>query len=61
MAQLIGSTVIPLWGFGTMLVLFGILKAIGILRVSREEEMKGLDISEHEEEAYYGFEIFTTQ
>jgi len=61
MAQLIGSTVIPLWGFGTMLVLFLILKVAGILRVHKEEEMKGLDISEHEEEAYYGFEIFTTQ
>ncbi len=60
-AQLIGSTVIPLWGFGTMLVLFLILKAFGILRVNKEDEMKGLDIAEHEEEAYYGFEIFTTQ
>lgn len=61
MAQIIGSAVIPLWGFATMLVLFFILKAAGILRVTKEEEMKGLDISEHEEEAYYGFEIFTTQ
>jgi len=61
MAQVIGSIAIPLWGFATMLVLFLILKAMGILRVSKEEEMKGLDISEHEEEAYYGFDIYTTQ
>lgn len=61
MAQIIGSMVIPLWGFATMLALFFILKAAGILRVTKEEEMKGLDISEHEEEAYYGFEIYTTQ
>jgi len=60
-AQIIGSIAIPLWGFGTMLVLFLILKAMGILRVTKEEEMKGLDISEHEEEAYYGFDIYTTQ
>ncbi|MCG8345584.1 MAG: ammonium transporter [Chlorobiales bacterium] len=60
-AQIIGSIAIPLWGFATMLVLFLILKAVGILRVSRDEEMKGLDISEHEEEAYHGFQIFSNQ
>ena len=60
-AQIIGSIAIPLWGFATMLVLFLILKAAGILRVSRDEEMKGLDISEHEEEAYHGFQIFSNQ
>lgn len=59
-AQLVGSTVIPLWAFGTMLILFFILKAIGMLRVSKEEEMRGLDIGEHGEEAYSGFQIFTT-
>ena len=60
-AQIIGSIAIPLWGFATMLILFLILKAAGILRVSRDEEMKGLDISEHEEEAYHGFQIFSNQ
>ncbi len=60
-AQIIGSIAIPVWGFVTMLVLFLILKAAGILRVSREDEMKGLDISEHEEEAYHGFQIFSNQ
>ncbi|RXK84835.1 ammonium transporter [Chlorobaculum sp. 24CR] len=60
-AQLVGSLVVPLWGFVTMLVLFLILKAVGILRVHKDEEMKGLDISEHEEEAYFGFDIYTTQ
>ncbi|TCD47488.1 ammonium transporter [Chlorobium sp. N1] len=60
-AQIVGSIVIPLWGFATMLVLFLILKSVGMLRVSRDDEMKGLDISEHEEEAYYGFDIFTTR
>lgn len=60
-AQLVGSLVVPLWGFVTMLLLFSILKAVGMLRVHKDEEMKGLDISEHEEEAYYGFDIYTTQ
>lgn len=35
-------------------------KAIG-LRVSRDEELKGLDIEEHGMESYSGFQIFTTQ
>ncbi len=30
-----------------MLVVFGILKAIGLLRVSRQEEVEGLDVHEH--------------
>ncbi len=60
-AQIIGSIAIPLWGFAAMLILFLILKAAGILRVSRDDEMKGLDISEHEEEAYHGFQIFSNQ
>ncbi len=61
MPQLIGSIVIPIWAFVTMLILFSILKAAGILRVSREEELKGLDIGEHGEEAYNGFQIFTIE
>jgi len=35
-------------------------KAIG-LRVSREEELRGLDIGEHGMESYSGFQIFSTQ
>lgn len=59
-AQLIGSLVVPLWAFATMFVLFRVLKSLGMLRVSVEEERRGLDIGEHGEEAYYGFQIFTT-
>lgn len=61
MPQLIGSIVIPLWAFVTMFILFSILKAVGILRVSRSEELRGLDIGEHGEEAYNGFQIFTIE
>lgn len=51
-AQLIGCVAIPVWAFGTMLVLFMVLKACGWLRVSREEEIEGLDIGEHGMHAY---------
>jgi Amt family ammonium transporter len=50
--QLIGTAVICAWAFFTMLILFAILKAMGILRVSAEEETRGLDISEHGMHAY---------
>ncbi len=52
--QLIGSLVIPLWAFGTMLVLFLSLRAVGFLRVSSEHEQAGLDVSEHGMQAYPG-------
>ena len=41
------------------LVFFAIRSTVG-LRVSRHEELRGLDIGEHGMEAYAGFEIFTT-
>ncbi|MEW5972039.1 MAG: ammonium transporter, partial [Pseudomonadota bacterium] len=45
----------------TMGITFKLIqKTIG-LRVSREEELKGLDIGEHGMESYSGFQIFTTQ
>ena len=46
-------------------LMLGIFKAIGMvlggIRVSREEELKGLDISLFGQEAYSGFQIFSTQ
>lgn len=60
-SQIIGSIAIPVWAFGTMFLLFSLLKRIGILRVSEDEEIRGLDISEHGEEAYSGFQIFTAE
>jgi Amt family ammonium transporter len=47
--QLLGSLAIPAWSFVTMYILFVIMKKLGILRVSREHEMAGLDLSEHGE------------
>ena len=60
-AQVIGSLVIPIWAFFTMFLLFYALKSLDLLRVSEEEEIFGLDISEHQEEAYAGFQIFTVE
>ncbi len=50
--QLKGTAIICGWSFVTMLILFSILKAVGLLRVSPEEEQQGLDISEHGMAAY---------
>jgi Amt family ammonium transporter len=52
MPQLIGTAVIAGWALATMFVVFLALKALGILRVSPEEEAAGLDISEHGMHAY---------
>lgn len=45
--------------FPISLIFFLILKKTIGLRVSKEEEIKGLDLSEHGQEAYDGFQIFT--
>ncbi|MCJ8499711.1 ammonium transporter [Desulfatitalea alkaliphila] len=56
-AQAIGVATGFAWAFGTGMALFlGIKYTIG-LRVSAEEEVAGLDILEHGNEAYSGFQI----
>ena len=57
--QLIGIVAVLAWVLVTAFILFGILKAAGLLRVSEEDEMLGLDISEHGAESYSGFQIFS--
>jgi Amt family ammonium transporter len=47
--QILGSLVIPLWAFLTMFLFFQILKRAGVLRVTREDELAGLDLVEHGE------------
>ena len=60
-SQFIGVGTAFVWAFGIGLLLFlGIKKTIG-LRVTPEEELKGLDVGEHGMEAYSGFQIFTTE
>ena len=57
--QMLGIVSVFGWTIGLGLVLFGILAATKFLRVSKQEERLGLDISEHGTEAYSGFQIFT--
>ncbi len=59
--QLLGAATAFVWAFGIGLVLFGILSKTTGLRVSSEEELKGLDIGEHGNEAYAGFQVFSTE
>jgi Amt family ammonium transporter len=50
--QLIGVAAIGAWALGSSLVIFYALKMVGLLRVPAEEEVKGLDITEHGMYAY---------
>jgi Amt family ammonium transporter len=59
--QAIGVLSAFVWAFGTGFVLFTLIKKTVGLRVSEEEELRGLDIGEHGMEAYSGFQIFITQ
>jgi Amt family ammonium transporter len=60
-SQAIGVAAIFAWSFGLGLVLFSVIKVVVGLRVSRTEELRGLDIEEHGNEGYYGFQIYTTE
>jgi Amt family ammonium transporter len=59
--QIAGVAAVFVWAFGGALVLFSTIKATVGLRVSPEEEIRGLDIGEHGLESYSGFQIFVTE
>ncbi|WP_031481876.1 ammonium transporter [Maridesulfovibrio frigidus] len=59
--QLIGIGACFVWAFGAGLIAFALAKATIGIRVTAEEEMKGLDIAEHGSESYSGFQIFTNE
>jgi len=61
MAQMTGIVAVFAWCMVTGFALFFAIKGLMGLRVSKEEELRGLDIGEHGMEAYAGFQIFTTQ
>lgn len=50
--QLKSTVVICVWAFVTMLLVFFVLKVVGLLRVSEQEEIEGLDMAEHGMPAY---------
>ena len=54
-AQIIGSAVITTCTFGVAMGLMYGVKALGVLRVSKEGELMGLDVFEHGVPAYPEF------
>jgi Amt family ammonium transporter len=58
--QIVGSVTTIAFVLVTMGLLFKLIDMTIGLRVSREEELRGLDIGEHGMEAYGGFQIFST-
>ncbi len=59
--QLAGIGAGFVWAFGAGLILFLAIKYTVGLRVTKEEEIAGLDVGEHGMEAYSGFQIFNNQ
>ena len=57
--QALGVGATAVWAFGMGLVIFFALKKLGILRVSAKTELKGLDITEHGQDAYASFQFFS--
>jgi Amt family ammonium transporter len=57
--QALGTLVISAWGFGITALMFGALKAVGVLRVSVAEEAEGLDLHLHGHHAYHGSNVLT--
>jgi len=59
--QLYGVVIIGITCMTSSFVIFYVLKILLGIRVSKLEELRGLDIGEHGMEAYDGFQIFTNQ
>ncbi|UCG56445.1 MAG: ammonium transporter [Phycisphaerales bacterium] len=58
--QMVGSFAVVIFVVVSMGIIFKVIDMAVGLRVSREEELRGLDIGEHGMEAYGGFQIFST-
>lgn len=50
--RLVGASVIVLWGTVWSCAMFGLLKWCGKLRVTEQQELKGLDVAMHNEPGY---------
>jgi ammonium transporter, Amt family len=59
--QMVGIVAIGAFVFISMGLVFKLINATIGLRVSPEEEIRGLDITEHGMESYGGFQIFNSQ
>lgn len=60
LTQIIGASAVGAWAFVGGLAVFKVVKALVGVRVSAEDEIKGLDLTEHGTEAYGGFQFFTS-
>ena len=61
LGQALGVAVFFAWAFGMGFIMFKLISVVFGMRVSPEEEMKGLDITEHKADAYSGFQIFSNE
>ncbi len=61
LVQLAGVGAAFAWAFGAGMALFLAIKYTVGLRASAEDELRGLDISEHGMEAYAGFQVFSNE
>jgi Amt family ammonium transporter len=59
--QALGTFAVSAFVLVTMGIVFAAIKYTYGLRVSKDEELRGLDIGEHGLEAYAGFQIFVTE
>lgn len=59
--QALGALAASGFAMAVMAAVFLAIHRIMGLRVSREEELRGLDIGEHGMDGYAGFQVFTTQ
>ncbi len=59
--QALGVFTVVIFVISVMFVVFKLIDKIVGLRVSRVDELKGLDLTQHGMESYAGFQIFTTK
>lgn len=57
----IGILSVLAWCMATGFIMFYLIKLVLGLRISREEELRRLDIDEHGTEACHGFQIFSSR
>lgn len=61
LTQCAGALAVFAWAFCTGFIVFKAVSMLFGMRVSREEELKGLDITEHKTDAYNGFQVFANE
>ncbi len=59
--QAVGVVGVGIFTFAGAFLVWTVIKRFLGLRVTREEELRGLDIGEHGMEAYAGFQVFSNQ